>query len=88
MAFGMLFLAYFLSKQNSTLYFRPHRSEENLLLSELKTVIEKKKWEKNLNHDFFNSKFNMINTRQLIMRYFMFSLVPSSKLNVFYLRLC
>lgn len=43
MAFGMLFLAYFFSKQNSTHYIRPHCSEENLLLYELKTVIEKKK---------------------------------------------
>lgn len=87
MVSGMLFLAYFLSKQNSTLYIWPHCSEENLPLSELKTVIEKRNW-KNLSHDLFNSKFNMINTRKLIMRYFMFSSVPSSKLNVFYLRLC
>lgn len=46
MAFGMLFLAYFLSKQTSTLYFRPHCSEENLLLSELKAVIEKRNGKK------------------------------------------
>lgn len=46
MAFGMLFLAYFLSKQTSTLYFRPHGSEENLLLSELKAVIEKRNGKK------------------------------------------